>query len=140
MKHGMFIKRATSMADIRAAEAAFDQEVIPQAAQRFLDEPGHHILVAFDGERGVGFISGVETTHPDKGTEMFLYELGVVESHQGQGVGRSLIEALSTLARECGCFGMWVLTERTNRAAMAAYQAAGGTDAGDSVMIDWQFR
>jgi hypothetical protein len=25
----------------------------------------------------VGFVTGVEMTHPDKGTEMFLYELSV---------------------------------------------------------------
>ena len=30
-----------------------------------------------DGELPVGMVTGVETTHPDKGTEMFLYELSV---------------------------------------------------------------
>jgi hypothetical protein len=36
--------------------------------------------VAYDGERPVGMVTGVETTHPDKGTEMFLYELAVDET------------------------------------------------------------
>ncbi len=33
-------------------------------------------------------VSGVELTHPDKGTEMFLYELGVAERFRGRGIGR----------------------------------------------------
>ena len=44
-------------------------------------------------------MSGVETMHPDKGTEMFLYELDVAEGPR-QGVGRALVAALADLARE----------------------------------------
>ena len=32
-------------------------------------------------------VSGVETTHPDKGTEMFLYELGVAALATYRGTG-----------------------------------------------------
>lgn len=39
-------------------------------------------------------MSGVETTQPDKGTEMFLCELGVDESARGRGLGRTLVAAL----------------------------------------------
>ena len=72
----------------------------------------------------VGFVSGVETTHPDKGTEMFLYELGVDESARRQGVGRALVEALAAFAEERGCYGMWVLTEDDNVAARKTYERA----------------
>jgi ribosomal protein S18 acetylase RimI-like enzyme len=44
-------------------------------------------------------VTGVEMTHPDKGTEMFLYELGVADEHQGRGIGRALVSALADLAR-----------------------------------------
>ena len=63
-----------------AAEHLFDGPARPEATARFLAEPGHHLLVAYDGELPVGMVTGVETTHPDKGTEMFLYELAVDES------------------------------------------------------------
>jgi hypothetical protein len=55
-----------------AAEHLFDGPARPDATARFLAEPGHHLLVAYDGERPAGMVTGVETTHPDKGTEMFL--------------------------------------------------------------------
>ncbi|MCH7230800.1 GNAT family N-acetyltransferase [Glycomyces sp. L485] len=121
------------------AEPAFDYTVDPEATQRFLRSPEHHLLVAYDSDKGVGFVSGVEITHPDKGTEMFLNELAVLESHHRRGIGRALIEALAALARERGCSGMWVLTERSNPAAMATYRAAGGTIDSDNIMIDWRF-
>lgn len=55
-------------------------DTAPSAAwtARFLTAPGHHLILAADAAGGpVGFVTGVEMTHPDKGTEMFLYELGV---------------------------------------------------------------
>jgi hypothetical protein len=57
-----------------AVEHPFDGPARPDATARFLAESGHHLLVAYDRERPVGMVTGVETTHPDKGTEMFLYE------------------------------------------------------------------
>ena len=84
-------------------------------------------------------VTGVEMTHPDKGTEMFLYELGVDEGHRGLGVGRALVAALAELARKGGCYGMWVLTDDENVAAIAAYRAAGGVVGDDSRQLSWEF-
>ena len=83
-----------------AARSLFDHEPDIDATRQFLAEPTHHLLVAYDpaGEP-VGFVSGVEMTHPAKGTEMFLYELGVGEPARRQGIGRSLVEALAKGAR-----------------------------------------
>jgi len=83
-------------------------------------------------------VTGVEVTHPDKGTEMFLYELAVGEPWQRQGIGRSLVEALVDLARERGCYGMWVLTDEDNEAAVATYTSAGGARR-TQVMLDWEW-
>ena len=110
-----------------AAEHLFDGPARPDATARFLGEPGHHLLVAYDGERPVGMVTGVETTHPDKGTEMFLYELAVDEAARGRGIGRALVTALAELARETGCYGMWVLTDDDNAAAVRTYTAAGSS-------------
>jgi [ribosomal protein S18]-alanine N-acetyltransferase len=90
-------------------------------------------------DRPVGFVSGVEMTHPDKGTEMFLYELNVRPDHRNRGVGRALVRALADVARTNGCYGMWVLTDSGNAAALAAYRAAGAGPAERSVMLEWRF-
>jgi ribosomal protein S18 acetylase RimI-like enzyme len=116
----------------------FDGPVSPGWAQRFLDDPRHHLCIAYEGETPAGFVSGVEMTHPDKGTEMLLYELGVDEAFRRRGIGRALVDALAERAVSTGCYGMWVLTERDNVAAMATYAAAGAEDRGDQVMLDWR--
>ena len=81
--------------DVLAAGALFDGPPDADATRRFLSEPAHHLLIAYgDAGRPLGFVSGVETTHPDKGTEMFLYELAVDASARRRGIGRALVEAL----------------------------------------------
>ena len=127
--------------NVAAAQHLFDGPSDPAATARFLVEPGHHLLVAYDAdERPVGFVSGVEMTHPDKGTEMFLYELAVSAPARRQGVGRALIEALATRAREGGCYGMFVFTDDGNAAALATYHSAGARDHSLQLMLEWDFR
>jgi ribosomal protein S18 acetylase RimI-like enzyme len=135
----MEIVRADAEQILAAAEL-FDNAPTPDWTARFLASEGHHLLLALgDGGLAIGFVSGVETTHPDKGTEMFLYELAVHDDHRNRGVGRALVRALADLAREHGCYGMWVLTDEDNAAALAAYRAAGGGDPEPNVMLSWTF-
>jgi ribosomal protein S18 acetylase RimI-like enzyme len=128
-------------AAVVAAGHLLDHRVDAEATARFLADPNDHLLIAYDDAgRPVGFVTGVETTHPDKGTEMFLYELGVDESARRQGIGRALVEALAALARERGCYGMFVLTNDDNVAAMASYRSAGGSTSSPQVMLEWDLR
>src|SRR5829696_4272074 len=99
-----------------AAGHLFDGPVEAEAARRFLSEPTSHLCIAYEGDVPAGFVSAVETTHPDKGTELFLYELGVDERFRRRGIGTALVRALAERARDRGCYGMWVLTDRGNDA------------------------
>jgi ribosomal protein S18 acetylase RimI-like enzyme len=125
---------------ILAAAELFDHAPAQDWTEKFLAAEGHHLLIAVaDDGQAMGFVSGVETTHPDKGTEMFLYEVGVHEEHRNRGVGRALVGALADVARGRGCYGMWVLTDADNAAALAAYQAAGAGVPEEQVMLSWTF-
>jgi ribosomal protein S18 acetylase RimI-like enzyme len=124
---------------VTAASHLFDGPARPDATARFLAEAGHHLLVAYEDERAVGFVSGVEVTHPDKGTEMFLYELEVEETFRRRGFGRALVERLAALAREAGCYGMWVITDHDNEAARATYEGTGGVPETEQVVEVWTF-
>lgn len=121
------------------ASPLFDNAARPESAQRFLGERTHHLCVAYEDGRAAGFVSGVEMTHPDKGTEMFLYELAVDEPFRRHGIGRALVAALADRAAQRGCYGMWVLTDRDNTAAVATYEAAGAADEGMHLMLGWRF-
>ena len=118
----------------------FDVPLKPAAIERFLTSADHHLLLGLIGGEPAGFVSGVELTHPDKGVEMFLYELAVDEPVRRRGVGRALVEALAGIARERGCYGMWVLTDEDNEAAVATYRRAGATADERTFLLEWRFR
>jgi ribosomal protein S18 acetylase RimI-like enzyme len=125
---------------VLAGSELFDHPPTESRATRFLTSDGHHLLVALGHDDApIGFVSGVETTHPDKGTEMFLYELSVAPEHRKQRIGRALVGALADLARERGCYGMWVGTEPDNAAALATYRAAGAETPEPFLSLSWIF-
>ncbi len=105
---------------VAAASHLFDGPARPEATARFLAEDGHHL-------------------HPDKGTEMFLYELAVDEPARGRGIGRALVERLATLARAEDCYGMWVVTDDANEGARATYEGTGALPETGRVVEVWTF-
>jgi aminoglycoside 6'-N-acetyltransferase I len=44
---------------------------------------------------------------------MWINEVSVAPSHQGQGVGKAMVQELLQHARRLGCIEAWVLTDRT---------------------------
>lgn len=134
----MRIELITDVAAVLRAADLFDSPPLAAATEKFLAAPGHHLLFAYDDAgRAVGMISGVEMTHPDKGTEMFIYELGVAPAARLQGVGSGLVGALAEVARVNDCYGMWVGTETDNEAALATYRRAGAGEEAEFVLLNW---
>ena len=132
---------------VHNASHLFDDPPRPDWTTRFLGAEGHHLLLATPapatvGSGWVGFITGIEIHHPDKGTEMLLYELGVDEHHRRQGVGRSLVQALIAIAQSTGCRGMWVPLDPGDahyQAARATYRSAGAEDVEDAAICSWSW-
>ncbi|HEV3165057.1 MAG TPA: GNAT family N-acetyltransferase [Isosphaeraceae bacterium] len=119
----------------------FDQAVDPRATREFLADPRHHIAVAIEDGVVVGFASGVHYVHPDKPRpELWVNEIAVAPTHRGRGLGKALLNALLQVGRELGCAEAWVLTERTNVAAMGLYGSSGGSEGSyDPVMFTFRF-
>lgn len=135
--------RPLNLDDVDAVLAAGDLFVIKPTrewAAMFLNRVGHHMILAEEDGRAVGFISGMEICHPDKGSEMLLYELGVDDEARRQGVGTDLCQALIDQAKAEGCFGMWAPMSVENEAASATYEAAGAVAAAQPAHIAfWEF-
>jgi aminoglycoside 3-N-acetyltransferase I len=134
----MRIERITDASKVHAAADLFDAPPLAGPTKHFLAQPGHHLLLAYDdADRAVGMISGVEMTHPDKGTEMFIYELAVAPAARLQGIGSRLVAALAEIAKSNGCYGMWVGTEPDNVAAHATYRRAGASEEAPFTLLNW---
>lgn len=118
------------------APGVFDNPVDPALVAQFLGDHRHHLAVAIDGDQVVGFASGVHYVHPDKAAEMWINEVAVAPSHHGRGLGKAVMRTLLEHAKRLGCREAWILTDRTNQAAMRLYASAGGQEAPrDQVMF-----
>ena len=114
----------------------FDDVLDPQLVAEFLGNDRHHLVVAVDQGQVVGFASGVHYVHPDKRPELWINEVGVAPSHQGRGIGKAVIQTLLQHGKRLGCGEAWVLTDRSNHAAMRLYTSTGGQEAPrDQVMF-----
>lgn len=112
----------------RVAPDVFDDAVDPALVAEFLSDARHHIAVAIENGIVVGFASGVHYVHPDKSAEFWVNEVGVAPDHQGRGVGKAIMTRLLDHATQLGCREAWVLTDRSNDAAMRLYASSGGVE------------
>ncbi|WP_392676161.1 GNAT family N-acetyltransferase [Streptomyces sp. LN785] len=135
----MEIRRATTVDEIAAAQHLYDGPSRREWAERFLASDGHLMVIAYVDGVPAGFVSGIEMLHPDKGAEMCLYELSVDASCRRRGIGRALTEALAAVARERGCYDMWVGADLDDEAALATYRSAGAGADGTFAMLTWKF-
>ena len=113
----------------QVAEDVFDDPIVAASAHEFLHDSRHRLVVALDNNLVVGFISAVIYLHPDKpAPELWINEIGVAPTHQRQGIGKSLLQAMLDHAKQSGCAEAWVLTDRANLPAMAMYKSTGGEE------------
>ena len=129
------LDRAESSVLDRVAPGVFDGAVDPRWTAEFLADSRHHLAVALDQGVVVGMASAVHYVHPDKPRELWINEVGVTSSHQGQGIGKRLLRALLEHASTLGCTEAWVLTDADNIAAQRLYRAAGGTAEPDQAVM-----
>ena len=114
--------------------ATYDGTGDPEA---LLADPRTLMLVAFDGERPVGFVLAHELArrHGDR-AKLFVYEVDVAESHRRRGIASALLARLGEQAHERGIRTGFVLTDRDNASANALYRSAGGAS---EEVVQWTF-
>jgi ribosomal protein S18 acetylase RimI-like enzyme len=137
----IIIRRLGPQDDLLVMQAAdlFDNPPAHEWVTKFLRARTHHILIAYRSGRPLGFVTAVEMTHPDKGAEMFVYEMSVAPEDRRQGVAKALVSDLTALAKEQGCYDMWVLADQDNVAALSLYESTGATRDGEPVMLTWDW-
>ena len=120
---------------IKVGDKLFDHPIKPDRAKEFLNDPRHHLVVAYDGNDIVGMASGFHYVHPDKDPVLFVNEASVRDKYQNKGIGRSLIRFLCKYGKDQGFKEAWVATEQSNVAARKAYIAAGGIEDPEPIVL-----
>ena len=121
---------------IQVGDTLFDYPVKTNRAKEFLNDPRHHLVLAYDQDQLVGMASGFHYIHPDKDPALFVNEVSVIETHQNQKIGRSLVLFLCNYAKTAlGCHEAWIATESGNLPAQKAYLAAGGIQDPESIVL-----
>jgi aminoglycoside 6'-N-acetyltransferase I len=136
------LRREDAAVLVAAGPDVFDDALDPRVTTEFLNDPRHHLVAAIDRGVVVGFASAVHYVHPDKSSpEMWINEVGVAATHRGRGVASAILQRLLDVARAIGCVEAWVLTDRTNEAALRLYKSSGGIEAsGDQVMLTFHLQ
>jgi ribosomal protein S18 acetylase RimI-like enzyme len=116
---------------MNVANEVFDNPIDANLTKEFLADPRHHIAVAIDDGLVVGFASALHYVHPDKPPELWINEVAVAPTHRRLGLGKAVLKSLFEVGRAHNCTVAWVLTDRTNTAAMALYASVGGTEGAD---------
>ncbi len=111
-------------------------------AERIFDEfsryPNYRLFVACDGNDVVGtYALLIMHNLAHCGTPSAIAEdVVVVASHQGQGVGRFMMEHAQALAREAGCYKLALSSNRKRTGAHAFYESLGFVQHGFSFVIE----
>ena len=110
-----------AMAEVHGRKPV-DQDHISE----FLDNPQHYLILALEGERVIGSLMGYRSQHPHRPDPQFLiYEIDVRREYRNRGVGKGLVASFIGEAKEAAAFEVWVLTNRSNEAAMRMYRHCG---------------
>jgi aminoglycoside 3-N-acetyltransferase I len=104
--------------------------------ERFLSRPDNVLIVATMNGVPIGFLLAYLLDRVDRDQQMmFLYEIGVAESHRRRGIGTRMITQVKAICWAQNVMKMWVPTGRANVAATRLYASTGATPlpSGDEV-------
>ena len=110
-----------------------------EGAQPFKSSQYGLAFVAESEGEIVGWCWGYHLLRPDGTTMVYIHEIEVDSSARRNGYGRGLIEAMLDTARNEGAERGFLVTQKSNTAAMALYESAGAhtPDDGDSLTYWW---
>ncbi len=91
-----------------------------------LADPTFIPLVALDDEKVVGGLAAyVLRKFEQERSELYIYDLAVLESHRRRGVATRLITKLREIAREIGAYVIYVQADPPDEPAVKLYESLG---------------
>jgi aminoglycoside 3-N-acetyltransferase I len=113
-------------------EAFGDEETFQGAPPRdayladLLARPGFFTVVATSGEDVVAGLTAYELVKYERErSEIYIYDLAVLEAHRRKGVATALIREVQAIAAERGAYVVFVQADYVDPPAIALYESLG---------------
>ena len=106
-----------------SSEDAADEnirETIASTMEAGLPRPGNFVFDVFDGETVIGNV-----WLNDRNGEWFIYDIEVLEAHQGKGLGRATMKAIEEYVRQHGGHKIGLSVFGFNKVAQNLYLSEG---------------
>jgi ribosomal protein S18 acetylase RimI-like enzyme len=125
-----FYARSIAASGVPEEQAAHEAErstgkLLPEG----LRTPGHHLLVAFDGDDEVGHV-WLQVTDERSGRHAHIFDFGVREALRRRGYGRSIMRATERWCRADGVTDIGLHVFAHNPGARHLYEQMGFTETG----------
>lgn len=106
--------------------------IVEENARQFLLNSNNWIFACIQGKRIIGFAYGYELNRLDnKGNMLYIHEVGVLPEYQRQGIGFKILTDIKNLCKLTGICRFFLFTQKSNIAACALYEKAGGEKTSD---------
>ncbi len=98
--------------------------------KKFLSDSSHIILVAIDKNDVVlgGLVAYELKKFEQARSEIYIYDLAVLASHQRKGIGTTLLMNLKRIARERGAYTIFVQADKKDKEALSFYRSLNSTE------------
>ena len=111
----------------KEAEALDIWQIDEENARLFLSNPMNYFFACIDNNKIIGYACGYELNRLDNaGNMLYIHGVGVHENYRRQGIGKQMMTAIKQLCRLNGISKMFLDAHKTNTAARALYDSAGG--------------
>jgi len=109
--------------------------IVEENARQFLLNPQNWLFACIEEDDGaykkteiiIGFLYGYELNRLNAdGNMLYIHEVGVLPDYQRQGVGTELLQNITMLCKLTGICKFFLITRKSNTAAMALYEKSGG--------------
>lgn len=89
----------------------------------------------------IGFASTYILIKPDGRRVLYLDTIDIMKEYQNKGYGRGLVSYICDYAKKINCCKMYLITNKSNKAACICYEKAGGiNNANDEIVYVYDLK
>ena len=92
----------------------------------FINQKNTYGFIAKIENRIIGFCYGCILFRPDGKKDFYMHAIDIQKEYQGKGYGTELIKYAKEYIKNIGCREMFLITNKSNKAACRCYEKAGG--------------